>query len=950
MDSEIIKSFLSEAESYLPVIREALSAYQISTSETEAINTAYRHIHTIKGAAMMISLPQISENAKEIEDELEILDTEKCPLESEKAEILFQKLTVLEALILEAISNCDSPDNTQNHETESSQDFFEELDNTSDAETSSNQGELETFDEDFELDDEMLEIFGIEAEDHLRNIASQLELLENEPNNHEALMEIRRSSHTLKGAAGICGFKKISDLSHRMEDLLDLLAEQKLEGNSEIFNILLASTDYLERFAHGDNSSELNENVEKIYLQFDQVLEVLTAKPQEIVSVSETVRPTETLDISHFDENQNDLFEVVAELPEEVEPLEAEYSSRKPERSVVRVSLERLDELVKLTGEMVLSRSIFEQRIAELEAQIRELQLTTGRLKSSTTRLETDFEAKSLSSSPLIFSSFSSTESGFSHAGFPSNSFEEFDALEFDQYTDFHQTTRQLIETATDASSIGSELESLLGNLETVFSGQRRLVDEMQEKLHRLRMVPLSSFVSRLQRTVRVTASQEEKLADFVLEGENLEIDTQIVDILAEPLLHLLRNAVGHGIESPETRRMLGKNERGLIQMRAYCEGTNLVFKISDDGKGISPAQIKQKAIEAKLITRNVANELNDEEILNLIFIAGFSTAETISQVSGRGVGMEIVKSIILRRKGEISVESEVGKGSTFTISIPMALSVTRSMLIKSNGQKYAFPLNLVKQVVEVSSKELDKAKEKGGLRLGNTNYSIFFLNELLGFPEVGSFKDTKFPILLIETPGKSCALVVDQILKPQELVIKKLDKPLDKVRELIGATVLGDGSVLPILDLIYLLKRKFGKVKKVKIATPSLKTQFTVMIVDDSPSVRRVNSNLITNNGWQAIVAKDGLEAIEIIQKLNTLPSIILTDVEMPRMDGYELLASLKRQTAFAEIPVVMITSRAGDKHKQKAYELGVSDYLTKPYDDSKLIDIVKSLTNISE
>ena len=497
MDSEIIKSFLSEAESYLPVIREAISAYQISTSESEAINTAYRHMHTIKGAAMMISLPQISENAKEIEDELEILDTEKCPLESEKADILFQKLTVLEALILEAISNCDSLEFTQNNETGASQDFFEDFDGTSMTNTSSSQGESETFDEDFELDDEMLEIFGIEAEDHLRNIASQLELLENEPNNHEALMEIRRSSHTLKGAAGICGFKKISDLSHRMEDLLDLLAEQKLEGNSEIFNILLASTDYLERFAQGDNSSELNENVEKIYLQFDQVLEVLTAKPQEIVANAEISQPYETLEISHFEENQNDLFEIAAELPEEAEPLEEEYSSRKPERSVVRVSLERLDELVKLTGEMVLSRSIFEQRIAELEAQIRELQLTTGRLRSSTTRLETDFEAKSLSSSPLIFSSFSASQSGHSHAGFPSNSFEEFDALEFDQYTDFHQTTRQLIETATDAGSIGSELESLLGNLETVFSGQRRLVDEMQEKLHRLRMVPLSSFVSR---------------------------------------------------------------------------------------------------------------------------------------------------------------------------------------------------------------------------------------------------------------------------------------------------------------------------------------------------------------------------------------------------------------------------------------------------------------------
>jgi chemosensory pili system protein ChpA (sensor histidine kinase/response regulator) len=252
----------------------------------------------------------------------------------------------------------------------------------------------------------------------------------------------------------------------------------------------------------------------------------------------------------------------------------------------------------------------------------------------------------------------------------------------------------------------------------------------------------------------------------------------------------------------------------------------------------------------------------------------------------------------------------------------------------------------LVKQVVEVSEQEIEKARAKGALRLGNTNYTIFFLNELLGVRAASSYKDTKFPILLIESPGKSCALVVDQILKPQELVIKKLEQPLDKVKELIGATVLGDGSVLPIIDLIFLLKRKFGKPKKSKAMAAEAKAPFTVMIVDDSPSVRRVNSNLITKNGWQAIVAKDGIEAIEIIQKLTSLPNLILTDVEMPRMDGYELLASLKRQTAFADIPVVMITSRAGDKHRQKAFSLGVSEYLTKPYEDTKLIEVIGTLT----
>jgi chemosensory pili system protein ChpA (sensor histidine kinase/response regulator) len=945
MDSEIIKSFLTEAESYLPIVREAISAYQKSTSEIDAISTAHRHLHTIKGAALMIELPEISSLAKNIEDRLEVFAKQNSELDQETASNLFTEISSLETLISEAIAACGEMENSAESDfIDFSQEFdTSETDEQSfEAFESFESADSETTTEDFDLDEEMLEIFGLEAEDHLRNISAQLEILENQPNNREALMEIRRSSHTLKGAAGICGFTKISKLSHRMEDLLDILADKSIDGNTEIVSLLLASTEYLERLATGENSSELNEKIEKTYVGYSVILESLVEKPQVINAVAQTFEAVNILELSNIEDSIPPVSKIRRiDIDAEIEPLEEE-NTKKRERSVVRVSLERLDELAKLTGEMVLSRSIFELRIAELETQIRELQLTTSRLRSSTTRLESDFEAKSMSSSPLIFSSFSTSDQVISNKHFSDTSFDEFDALEFDNYTDFHQTTRQLIETASDSAAIGLELEASLSNLETVFNGQKRLTEEMQEKLRRLRMVPLSSFVSRLQRTVRVTADQEEKLADFVLEGENLEIDTQIVDALAEPLLHLLRNAVGHGIEKPEIRKSLGKTERGLIQMRAFLEGTNIVFKISDDGKGISVDTVKKTAIERGLISEVQANNLSDDDAINLIFVQGFSTADSVSQVSGRGVGMDIVKSSIMRSNGDISIESKLGEGTTVTIAIPVGLSVTRSLIVQSQDQKYAFPLSLVKQVVEVSESELEKAKAKGGLRLGNTTYSINFLNDLLGLPAANNYKGSQFKILLVETPRKSCALVVDEIQKPQELSIIRLERPLDKVRELLGASVLGDGSVLPVLDLIYLLKQKARNTKK---ATATVNTQVTVMIVDDSPSVRRVNSNLVTSNGWQSIIAKDGLEAIEIIQKLNILPDVILSDVEMPRMDGYELLASLKRQVAFKDIPIVMITSRASDKHRQKAISLGVSEYLTKPYDDANLVEIIKNL-----
>jgi chemosensory pili system protein ChpA (sensor histidine kinase/response regulator) len=951
MDSEIIISFLNEAVNYLPLIRQAVSVYQKDNTQIEQIDTAYRHIHTVNGALMMIGLSELSLTAKQIEDELEALTVSKKKLTAKKFENLSLKMMLLESALIDAKDAVRHVETTV--ELESSVDEFNEEDLAFDEQTFESdtvESKLEAPEvlsaEDFELDEEMLEVFKEEAEDLLRSINAQLELLEQHSNNRDALMEIRRNSHTLKGAAGICGFKKIADLSHRMEDLLDYLADHNVESNVEVFNLLFISTDYLERFANGDNAGELNEKITKIYKTFDDVLAKLQNPAPKVVAEEPQIiaeAPTITLEVAPIIDETVDFISIDPEIEEEV--AEDLHSMQTAERAVVRVSLERLDELVKLVGEMVSSRSVFEQRLNEFESQISELQHSTGRLRRSTNRLEVDFEAKALKSSPLIFSSFATSKTGFNLSSLPQDTFQEFDSLEFDQYTDFHQTTRELIETATDTGAISSELDVLLSNLETLFSGQRRMIDEMQDKLLRLRMVKLDSLTKRLQRTVRVTANQEGKLADFILEGENLEIDTQILDTIAEPLLHLLRNAVAHGIETADSRRMLGKDERGSIKLRGFSEGTHIVIKVSDDGQGISPDKLKQKAIANGFITPIEAAEMSEEEALELVFVAGFSTAEKLSQVSGRGVGMDIVKTNILRRQGEISIESEQGKGTTFTMRIPMAVAVTRSILVKANGQTFAFPLSLVKQVVETNYEELGKAKEKGGMRLGNTTYTVSHLNEMLNLPKNSFNKDAKVTLLLIETPDKAVALAVDQALKPREIVIKPLNKPLQNLREILGATILGDGSVVPVLDLIYILKRKPRTSKKQKPVEQKVKSQISVMIVDDSPSVRRIMSNLITVTGWQSIVAKDGLEALDIIQGLPELPDVILTDVEMPRMDGYELLASLNRQENLRKIPVVMITSRAGDKHRQKAYELGVSEYLTKPYEDSILTDIIQRL-----
>ncbi len=938
MDSEIIKEFIEKAENYLPTIRGGilLCSRQEGKCKDE-LTASINDLHTIGEAAANIGFDEISKIAVELEQNLKTVVQKEDALSDTEAREYLDLLVKLEALISGLKFGMNEFEFDASSLIEKSFENFESNKITNEEELTEEIKE-DSFEDfgDFEIDDEMLEIFAMEAEDHLKNIGLNLEILEKDVNNHEALLEIRRSSHTLKGSAGIVGLKQLSELAHRVEDLLDYISDNEIDSSEEIFNLLLAATDCLNNITKGEKSPELNNKLGKLHEKFDYLLKHL--KGNDAVKEPEISKPAETITNNFTQEKP-------------IEPPDNQtLPSPIPNRSIVRVSLEKLDDLVKLVSEMVFSRSVFEQRLFELEKQIEELHLTTRRLQSSTGKLETDFEIGTMG-----ITSFSAYENFQPNR---LNSFginpeiildnDEFDSLEFDRYTDFHQTTRELLEATGDTFSINSELDNLYSYLELLFDNQKHLIDEMQDKLLSLRMVTFGTLAARLQRTVRVTAEEEEKFAELSISGENIEVDTQILDSLVEPLLHLLRNAVAHGIEPPETRRLLGKNEKGQISLKVCNEGTHVILTVSDDGGGISKTALKEKAVSLGLISIEESEKLTDEEALLLIFLPGVTTAEQISQVSGRGVGMNIVKANVSRQQGTIAIDSTAQKGTTFTIRMPMALAVTRSLLVQADGQKFAFPLKLVKHISEISAAALEKALREKTIRLGDVDYSVSHLNELLGLPVTKNLYENDIPLLILDTIKKPCILIVDKIIKPEEIVIKPLGNPLEDLPDLFGATILGDGSVVPVLDLAYLLdeKKPRSKVKKQFVPEPQ-KTQLNILIVDDSPSVRHLNSRLIANHGWNPIIAKDGLEALAMLQSSSNFPDVILTDVEMPQMDGYELLASIKRSKILRKIPVVMITSRAGNKHRRKALELGVSEYLTKPYEDLKLIEIIKRLSD---
>lgn len=929
MNSDQAPTFLIEAENSLKAIRGGILVFLQDSKALSDLDNAYRQVQALKLSAEAAGRHTIADLLASFEGEFASIIGSAPANSAEGPHRLLDALNLIEAEIVSA-----RPDDFSEDISSFLDESFESLQlvkfsGLDDAAPLAEDVEDEEIEDEFEIDEEMVEIFREEAEELLQSIGENLAVLANEPNNSGALLEIRRCAHTFKGSAGIVGLKKPSRLAHRMEDLLDHLADNGIEGTESIFKLIFNATDCLSAMTNGEDRPQFDERVAALYHEFDQCMAALGAggeKASEVADVAEPVAISEPV-----------LVPVVAA------PV-ASTPAKQPSRHVVRVSLEKLDDLASIVRDLVTGRTVFEQRLAELEQQIEDLHNSTRRLQRSGSKLETDFEANMLGGMPATAGLRSLAPARFA----ATRTDDEFDMLEFDRYTDFHQTMRELLETTNDNFAINSALDTLRGNLEGLFENQRRLVEDMQDKLQRIRMIEFGTLAARLNRTVRVTCEEEAKQVDLFIEGASLEIDTQILDSMIEPLMHLLRNAVAHGIESPETRRLLGKPERGRIDLVARNEETHIALTVTDDGRGIAAAALKEKAVQQGYLSLESADSLSEEEIFDLIFQPGLTTADKVSHTAGRGVGMNVARTSIERQQGSITVSSEPQRGTIFTLRLPVSLAVTRVLHVRAARQSFAFPLKLVNEIVEVPAVDVEKAlTEDKPLLVGSSSLPAICLSERLGLSAFRPSGATNLTVLVVELNGRNFALITDEIVKPEEIVIKPLGRPLENLKGFLGATVLGSGQVVPVLDMAVLLDAGTKSAPlKIKPAPVEART-ITAMIVDDSPSVRHLNKRVINKAGWEALVAKDGIDALELLNSAEHLPDVILTDVEMPRMDGYELLASLKKDTRFSGIPVVMITSRSGDKHRQKAVELGVSEYLTKPYDDAKLLDAVKSLTS---
>ncbi|HLA74493.1 MAG TPA: response regulator, partial [Gammaproteobacteria bacterium] len=535
----------------------------------------------------------------------------------------------------------------------------------------------------------------------------------------------------------------------------------------------------------------------------------------------------------------------------------------------------------------------------------------------------------------------------FRYAETASRAEDEFDPLEFDRFSHIQQLSRSLLESVSDLASIETLLQNLTRESETLLLQQSRVNTDLHEGLMRARMVQFAVLMPRMRRIVRQTCQELGKHVELRVLGAEGEIDRTVLDRIVPSLEHMLRNAIDHGIEPAKARRAAGKPEAGLVAIRTEREGSEIVIKISDDGGGLNLPAIRAKAIERGLVQEGA--EITDNDVMQFILEPGFTTAQHVTQISGRGIGMDVVNNELKQLSGSLHISSTAGVGTTFTVRLPLTLSINRALLVHVGEELYAIPLTNIERIVQAGHKELEQGyqMDSPSYTLGERVYHLFHLGTVLGGTRPHSAGTRKkAPLLLARSHDHRVALQVDALLGSREIVVKSVGPQISTVRGITGATILGDGRVVLILDINALVRTGVSVANAVREAISGPlpgKLQITAMVVDDSITVRKVTSRLLERHNIQVLTAKDGVDAVALLQE--HIPDVMLLDIEMPRMDGYELATHMRNEERLKHIPIIMITSRTGEKHRERAMQIGVNKYMGKPYQESELLENISAL-----
>ena len=984
LKEELTGIFSVEATQHLSVMKDAIEDQYEKSKQIRIDEDLLRTIHTLRGSARTAGAENISRVCAPLEDIVGFAIKQKTVFNEEQVQLIQSSVMQIELAMQELkltgnFSEIDadlvdrldqfSAELGARHEHETLTPANEEPTADLDAAEQNQSGMVDVHGN---RDEELCEIFFEEAEDVLASCQSALQRLQINQEDTEALSELRRQLHTLKGSSRMAGFATIGELSHVTESLLVALVDRRIQFSDEISAVLQRVVDIV----HVNiDAAQANQD---IYLDQSLVNEVLKASGASPRPVAESPPEQESLpaDVQTSEEKEDpqveeslpsdelvisqEQSEIIESQPPEVvasdsdvdELVDAVAAPTKPvelkafnagevksspseseKRELIRVQAEVLDGLVNDAGEVNILHSRLEQVMNAHTFSINEFDQTVSRLQDQLRKLEMETEAQIL----------------FKHAEDQQES-PDFDPLELDRYSDIQQLSRALAESVEDLLNIKEMFSGYAQNWEDILVQQHVVTTNLQDSLLRTRMVKFSSIESRLQRITRQTSDELGKQVELAIVGGDSEIDRSILNRIIAPLEHILRNSIGHGIELPQERQKQGKLPAGSIKIEIKRENSEIIIAIEDDGVGIDPEKVRAKAIEQGLIEPNV--RLNKDDVLKLILKSGFSTADQVTQIAGRGVGMDVVDKEIRSLGGSLKIQSSVGKGAKFMLRLPFTLAVSQSLLVQAGKEIYALTLSGIEGVIRLSASELKElyAQEQPGYTYAGREYLLYHLGSLLQSGPRRAVEDETelFPVLLVRAGEQRLALQVEASLGNKEIVVKPLASQIVRSQGISGATILGDGRVALILDIAWIARltqatNYTDAVSVLDVQQHEDDAEPTVMVVDDSITIRKVTTRFLERNNYKVVTAKDGVDALQKLQKM--VPQLILLDIEMPRMDGYELASQLRKDERLMNVPIIMITSRTGDKHRDRAQEVGVDRYLGKPYNEAELLKHIQEL-----
>lgn len=776
--------------------------------------------------------------------------------------------------------------------------------------------------------DEFMAIFLDEAEEILENTQSLLERWTAAPNNMQLMKELQRELHTLKGGSRMVGITQMGDLSHHLESVLTKIVDGTAQSSNKLQEIVQNSVDELAAMLEAVRASVPLDTPNDLIQQINAALGKDDGKvettPTPTIDKPTTPTPTSNKDAPPSDPE-------TSQVDKQLTEKEAEQTDSAEDR--IRVRAVVIDKLTNLAGELSISRAHMEQQQGSIKGNLGEMEQTVIRLRDQLRRLEIETEAQIISH--------------FSGISAPTNDDEEFDPLELDRFSVMQQLSRSLMESINDLTNIQDTLKTLTRQSDTLLIQQTRIGAELQENIMRTRMVPFARISPRLQRIARLTARELHKQVDFIINGENIEFERTVLNRVVAPLEHMLRNAIGHGIEDAQTRQQAGKTNLAKITIDLSREGAELIIKLTDDGAGLNLQAIRKKAEERGLIKSDTV--ISDHELMQFILEPAFSTAKKVTQLSGRGVGMDVASSEIKQLGGSLRIHSKSGEGTTFDIRLPLSLTINQALLVHVGDETMAVPISHLDAVMRIPRAQvMSETSEECYYQYMDKNYRVYQLGELLGFGKIASADMPLIPTLLVRSADRRVALLVDGIEGSKEIVVKSVGPQMGAIRWIAGATILGDGRVVLILDVptltrgetITISQKVSTQVTEVVEETSIAKT---IMVVDDSITVRKVTARLLKRQGMEVLTAKDGLDAVGQLQEHT--PDLMLLDVEMPRMDGYELATQVRNNPDLKHIPIIMITSRTGTKHRDKAEKIGINRYLGKPFNETELLENINAL-----